>query len=74
MRRDCSVTACRSRCRLQYLQQTQRHELTCEYGNEHWRRRGAAETAMVASMAREDVGPAWGLFSSPSLPGRRYDR
>ena len=62
MRRDCEVTAHQGRCWLQYLQQAHRRELTCECGIECWRRRGAAENAMVASVAGDDIGPAWGLF------------
>ena len=66
MQGDCEMAACRSRCWLQYLQQSRRRELTCEYGIKYWRRRRAAENAMVASMAGNDIGPAWGLFSGPS--------
>ena len=62
MGRDCEVTAHRGRYRLQYLQQARRRELTCEHEFESWRRRRAAEIAMVASVAGNDIGPVWGLF------------
>ena len=65
MLRNCEVAARRSRYWLQYLQQAHRHELTCEHGNEYWRRRRAAENAMVASMAGDYIGPVWGLFAAP---------
>ena len=68
MRRDRVVIAHRGRYRLQYLQQARRRELTCEHGIKYWRRRGAAENAMVASVAGDYIGPVWGLF------GGRYRR
>jgi hypothetical protein len=59
---DGEVTAHRSRCRLQYLQQAHGREVTREYGIEGWRGRSAAEIAVVASVARDEIGPAWSLF------------
>ena len=69
MLRDCEVAARRSRYWLQYLQQARRRELTCEHGIIYWRRRRAAENAMIASVAGDYIGPVWGLFGGPSCLG-----
>jgi hypothetical protein len=62
MQGDCEVVARRSGCWLQYLQKAPRRELTCEHGIKYWRRRRAAEVAVVASMTGDDIGQTWGLL------------